>query len=122
MSVAVPIRGGATKATSAAADRSRRLGRIARCTPDGGGTAVSVLSAAGHVVSVHLAVVPDALAGRRIAGSFRRVSWACIELHDDGPRASVNGLRHRLPVTVPVPVDAALALAQDGVPTVVVAG
>jgi hypothetical protein len=121
MSVAVPIRGGAAKATAAAAARGRRLGRVARCTATADGTELAVVHTDGRTVAVHLAHRVDEPAARRVATSFRRISWASLELHDDGPRGTVHGLRHRLPVTVPVPVDVVLSLSLQGVPTVVVA-
>jgi hypothetical protein len=116
MSVTVPIRGGAATASGA----SRRLGRVARCTDVDGGTSVSVVHGDGSVLSIHLAEVVDEQAGQLVSAGFRRMSWASIQLHQDGPRASVHGVRHRLPTTSPAPVDAVLALARRGVPTVVV--
>lgn len=59
-------------------------------------------------------------AGDHIARSFRHISWVRFELSATGTRAEVHGVRHRLPVTVPASVDAALALAAAGVPAVVV--
>ncbi|OWY58736.1 hypothetical protein B7486_78365, partial [cyanobacterium TDX16] len=115
------IRGGAAKATAAAASRGRRLGRVSGCTATADGTEVSVAHTDGRTVLVHLAERVDDPAARRVAASFRRISWASLELHDDGPRATVHGLRHRLPVTVRVPVDVVLSLSRMGVPIVVVA-
>lgn len=61
---------------------------------------------------------------RAVVGTgMRRVSWVRIVLDDDnrrgGVRCEVVGVGHRLPITRPVPLDTALALAASGVPTVV---
>ena len=50
---------------------------------------------------------------------LRRVSWVGITLDTDGAHCHVHGIGHRLPATRPVSLDTALALAADGVPTVV---
>lgn len=117
MSVAVPIRRRAAKAT---AETSRRLGRVARCAPAEAGTEVTVTGVSGTLHHLHVQGHADEQAARRVQASFHRISWARLHLHDDGPRGSVDGVRHRLPVSVPVPVDAVLALAAGGVPTLVV--
>jgi hypothetical protein len=59
-------------------------------------------------------------AGDHITRSFRHISWIRFELSASGTRAEVHGVRHRLPVTVPASLEAALALAASGIPTVVV--
>jgi hypothetical protein len=100
---------------------SRRLGVLARCEVVSDGSTVTVLDGDGSGLEVHLAHHADHTAGRRLIGTFRRIAWARLDLAPDGPRGQVHGLRHRLPVTVDVPVDTVLALASAGVPTVVVA-
>ena len=50
---------------------------------------------------------------------LRRVTWVRITLDDEGTRCLVHGIGHRLPVTRPISLDTALALAAAGVPTVV---
>ena len=117
MSIATPLRRGSATATSRA---SRRLGLVARCRTTERGTSLAVVDGAGAGCEIQLHEAVDARAGRELAASFRRLSWARLELTATGPRSSVSGIRHRLPVTVDVPVDAVLGLAQRGVPTLVV--
>lgn len=100
----------------------RRLGTVVRLEVEGSCTHVSVLDGQGGGSAVTLAHRPDARTAAGIAGGYRHVSWVRIALHDDGPRAVVHGQRHRLPVTAPLPVDAALGLARAGVPTLVTTG
>ncbi len=50
---------------------------------------------------------------------MRRVSWVRITLDGDRAHCQLHGVGHRLPVTRPVSLDTALALAASGVPTVV---
>jgi hypothetical protein len=100
---------------------SRRRGVLARCDVGADGSTITVLDGNRSGLEVHLAHHADHAAGRRLIGTFRRIAWARLELAPDGPRGEVHGLRHRLPVTVDVPVGTVLALASAGVPTVVVA-
>lgn len=117
MSTTTPLPGGSITDTSG----GRRLGLVARCAPGDAGTLVSVLDGAGGGCELALADLPDRQAASRLLSSFRRLAWARLELGPDGPRGSVNGVRHRLPVTLEVSVSAVLALAGRGVPTLVVA-
>jgi hypothetical protein len=117
MSITTPLRRGSATDTSGT---SRRLGLVARCRSTERGTSLAVVDGAGAGREIELHESIDARAGRELAACFRRLSWARLELTATGPRGSVNGVRHRLPVTVPVPVDAVLGLAQRGVPTLVV--
>jgi len=94
---------------------------LARCEVVAHGSTVTVLDGEGSGIEVHLPLHANHAAGRRLIGTFRRVAWARLDLAPDGPRGQVHGLRHRLPVSVDVPVDTVLALASAGVPTVVVA-
>jgi len=50
---------------------------------------------------------------------MRRVSWVRIVLDDQGAHCQVLGVGHRLPSTLSVSLDTALALAASGVPTLV---
>ena len=50
---------------------------------------------------------------------MRRVSWVRIVLDDHGAHCHVLGVGHRLPMSRPVSLDTALALAASGIPTVV---
>ncbi len=50
---------------------------------------------------------------------MRRVSWVRIVLDDQGVHCQVLGVGHRLPNAHRVSLDTALALAAQGVPTVV---
>ena len=49
----------------------------------------------------------------------RRVQWVRISISDDGLRADVAGLAHRLPIIRPVPLPRAYALIRAGCPYVV---
>lgn len=59
--------------------------------------------------------------GRRADGrlGMRRIGWVRVIVDDDGTRAEVSGVGHRLPRTVPVPLAVAAALAAAGVPLLV---
>ncbi len=50
---------------------------------------------------------------------MRRMGWVRIEIQADGPRCTVFGVSHRLPVERSVPLGIALALWRSGVPTVI---
>ncbi len=50
---------------------------------------------------------------------MRRVSWVRIVLDDAGAHCEVLGVGHRLPNARRVSLETALALAAEGVPTVV---
>ncbi len=54
-----------------------------------------------------------------VATGMRRVSWVRIVLDDQGAHCAVFGVGHRLPSTLCVSLETALALAASGVPTVV---
>lgn len=113
----------AASTTTRLAVRRAALGRVAGCTPATAGTTeLTLCDAEGAHRSLVVAGRPDDAAGRRVAASFRRVSWARLEVGEAGARATVSGVRHRLPATVGVPVDAVLGLAERGVPTLVVRG
>ncbi len=60
-------------------------------------------------------------AASRLVRSFRHVSWQRIEVDAGGrwQRATVVGVRHRLPTWVEIPLDVAAALQGRGVRTVV---
>ena len=50
---------------------------------------------------------------------MRRVSWVRITVTDEGVTCEVAGVGHRLPMERRVSLETALALAADGVPTVI---
>ena len=62
---------------------------------------------------------PDSRAAGRVASGFKRLAWQEIDLTDGTPHCAVRGLRYRLPERRPVSLGAALALAAEGLPTVV---
>jgi hypothetical protein len=62
---------------------------------------------------------PKTAAGPTVDTGMRRVSWVRIVLADDGARCEVLGVGHRLPNAHAVSLETALALAAEGVPTVV---
>ncbi len=53
---------------------------------------------------------------------FRRVEFVCLVVDDQGTTAEVTGVTHRLPRTIRVPLRAAQALIEAGVPRRVKAG
>ena len=53
---------------------------------------------------------------------MRRVSWVRIVVDDTGPRCEVLGVGHRLPNAHRISLETALALAAEGVPTVIRSG
>ena len=59
-------------------------------------------------------------AASQLVRSFRHLSWQRIDVDADGRRrATVIGVRHRLPTWVEVPVEVAVALEARGLRTVV---
>ena len=54
-----------------------------------------------------------------VATGMRRVSWVRITVGDDGATCEVAGVGHRLPRMRRVSLEKALALAAEGVPTVI---
>lgn len=56
---------------------------------------------------------------RRPAAGLRRVDWIRVLFDDDGPRAEVVGLGHRLPVSRPIPLAEAVRLVARGTRLVV---
>ena len=66
-----------------------------------------------------LAVRPDPGAAERLRNGNLHLGSVRIDLLGGQPRASVVGAARHLPVRRPIPVPAALALAIDGVPTLV---
>ncbi len=50
---------------------------------------------------------------------LRRVDWIRVLLGADGPRAEAVGIRHRVPVTVPITLAAATRIVAGGAPLVV---
>jgi hypothetical protein len=72
-----------------------------------------------EVAGVHVPGRPDPAAAARVRAGFRRLAWQEIDLTDGTPHCAVRGLRYRLPGTRPVSLGAALALAVDGLPTLV---
>jgi hypothetical protein len=50
---------------------------------------------------------------------MRRISWVRITVDEQGAHCDLVGVGHRLPMVRPVSLDTALALAAQGVPTVV---
>ena len=71
------------------------------------------------LTSVEVPRQPDSRAARAVERGFRRLAWQEIDLTGVEPKATVRGLRYRLPEVRSVSVGAALALAQSGLPTVV---
>ena len=93
-------------------------GRVVAVERDGAHTVLVVDSAAGrHRISV--AARPDAVLARRLTGALRRVRWVRIAGSPLGSGCELVGAGHRCPVRRRLPLSAALALAAEGVPTVV---
>ena len=94
-------------------------GLAAQVSVRGGRTEVAVRTSAGEVVTVELPALPDDLGARHVTAGYRRLTWQQIDVVGDVVVCRLRGVRHRLPADRPVSLGAALALAADGLPTVV---
>lgn len=101
--------------SSARSSAATRRATTTRCRVDVDPRRCCRLHADDFVVD--LDITADFARGRLVARSFRRIGH--VELVDgpDGLRARLHGIRHRLPVSTPVPLAAALAIAAGGVAT-----
>ena len=54
-----------------------------------------------------------------VGTGMRRVSWVRVTITDDGAECEAFGVGHRLPNVRRISLDSALALAAEGVPTIV---
>ncbi len=90
-------------------------GRARRMEVSGSSTTVQLED--GRCVT--LAAVPDPISARRIRRCVNRVASVRIDGSIERPVAHVRGIGHRLPVAFDIPLAAALALMEAGVPTVV---
>jgi hypothetical protein len=86
------------------------------------GTNVAVRAADGTVVDVALPGWPDRQSADHVAAGYRRLVWQRIDLHRGAATCHVRGVRHRLPAERPISLEAALALAERGLPTLVRVG
>jgi hypothetical protein len=99
-------------------NRPVAAGRVAVVERDGRCTGL-VLEAGGRRSRVVIASRPDAALAHRLTGGLRRVRWVRITGSSHGWKAELVGASHRSPVRRAIPLAAALALAADGVPTLV---
>ncbi len=67
-------------------------------------------------------VVPGVARPSVSALGFRRVESVCLTVDEQGTTAEVTGITHRLPRTIRVPLRAAQALIEAGVPSRVKTG
>jgi hypothetical protein len=93
------------------------LGRIHRLTSAGGQTIVTVADTDG-VHDVVLPVAPDRRAAVAAAAGLWRLQWVRVHLEGATPTARLAGTT-RHPHVRAVPLSAALALAEQGVPAFV---
>src|SRR5687767_15642649 len=100
------------------AERPALVGRVAAVEPDGTGSVLVVDTTHGRL-RLTVAARPDAALARRLTGGLRRVRWVRVAGSPLGTTCELVGAAHRNPVQRPLPLSAALALAVDGVPTVV---
>lgn len=84
----------------------------------GPSSVVSVRPSSGPDHRVVVPAAPDAGLARRLTAGFRHVSWVRIDVTGPTPRCEVGGATRR-PRRQPLPLAAALALADAGVPTTV---
>ena len=81
-----------------------------------GGTRLTL----GDGTRLQISALPDSPGGARAKACFRRIARAELIVDAESVSARVRGVGHRRTEIVPVSVGTALALAIDGVPTVVV--
>lgn len=94
------------------------VGSCLRVESRGQSATVTLGLVGGGRRDVVLPAVPDQTLARRLTGGFRRLSWVLIDATGDQVRCQVAGIFRR-PRHVKIPLAAALALADDGVSTVV---
>ena len=82
-------------------------------------TVLTMHTAAGDHADVELPSRPDARAAQRVRTGHRRLMWQRIDVAGERVECRVRGVRHRLPTDTAIGLGAALALATDGLPTVV---
>jgi hypothetical protein len=94
-------------------------GLVARLTEHRGRTWVDVLADDG-ITSVEVPASADTTAAARVRAVFRHVTSVRIEIDGGGISVLVRGIGHRQPVERAVSLRAGLALARQGVPTLLV--
>jgi hypothetical protein len=95
--------------------RSPLSGEVAAVDRCAAGTALRVSSPHGTSV-VRIPWVADAGAAERWQASLRRIDRVVLWLDETTASAEVSGIGHRLPVRRHIPISAALALWDQGVP------
>lgn len=83
-----------------------------------GSTIVTLDLPGGSRREVAVASSPDPDLARRLTAGFRRLVWVRIDLTGPAPRCVVSGTVRR-PCTQRLPLAAALALSEAGIPAVV---
>jgi hypothetical protein len=106
-----------TGARSSEVPNPTTLGRVRRITATQGRTTVTVDAADGPHELV-LPIEPDRSGAAVAAAGLWRLQW--VRLHVDGPVAELGGTT-RHPHVRAIPLGAALALAEQGLPAYVVA-
>ncbi len=110
-----PAEGAPTAATSG---RWPSSARVVGLSSAAGSSILTVRLPDGVERDLVLPAAPDPLLARRLTSGFRRLAWTRIDLSDPLPRCRVSAT-YRQPRSQWLPLAAALALADAGVPTVV---
>lgn len=92
-------------------------GRLLALTVAGSSTVATVRVGDGSARETVLAAAPDAALARRLTAGMRRVGWVRIDATGPDARCELFGATRR-PHRVPLPLPAALGLADTGAPTI----
>ncbi len=92
--------------------------RLTALTVAGSSTVATVRLPDGSIRDVFLSATPDVPLARRVSAGFRRVAWVKIDAAGADPHGELFATTRR-PRCAPLPLSAALALADAGAPTVV---
>lgn len=111
---------GSVEVTPHAGGRSARprIATVAALSAVAGSTILSVAVPGGSRRDLVLAASPDPALARRLTAGFRRLAWVRIDLTGPAPRSQVSGTVRR-PRSQQLPLAAALALVDAGIPAVV---
>ena len=110
--------GVAEAAPPQAAAPAVQCGRVVDLSSSAGSTIVSVALAGGSRRDLVLGASPDPQLARALTSGFRRLGWVRLDLTGAVPRCQISGTDRR-PRTQRLPLAAALALVDAGIPSVV---
>lgn len=95
-----------------------QCGRVVTLSSSAGSTIVSVALAGGSRRDLVVGACPDPPLARALTAGFRRLGWVRLDLSGAVPRCQISGIARR-PRTQQLPLAAALALVDAGIPSVV---